>query len=148
MRCLEALKSSSPDTYVLLVTNPCKKTFPLVFQRLFVYFYGLKKGWLEVCRKLICVDACFLKTFLGGQLLADVGMNSNDKMYPRSWVVVEGENNDSWEWFFIKLQKCLGLDKGNGAALISNEHQVIINVVVNVLSHAKRRQCARHIFSN
>ena len=29
-------------------------------------------------------------------------------------VDVEGENNDSWEWFFIEMQKCLGLDEGNG----------------------------------
>ena len=36
VRYLEALKSSNPETYVLLVTNPCNKTFPLAFQRLFV----------------------------------------------------------------------------------------------------------------
>ena len=66
VRYLEAFKSSSPDTNVLLVTNPCKKTFPPIFQRLVVSFDGLKKGWLEDCRKLICVGACFLNTFLGG----------------------------------------------------------------------------------
>ena len=46
-RYLQALKSTSPDTYMLLMTNPCVKTFPPVFQRLLVCFYGLKKGWLE-----------------------------------------------------------------------------------------------------
>ena len=30
-RYLEALKSTSPDTYILLMTNPCVKTFPLIF---------------------------------------------------------------------------------------------------------------------
>ena len=80
---------------MLLVTNPCNKTFQLVFHRLFVCFNGLKRGWLEGCRKLICVDACFLKTFLGGQLLAAMGRDGNDHMYPIAWVVVEGENNDS-----------------------------------------------------
>ena len=64
IRYLGSLKSSSLETYVLLVTNSCKKTFPPVFQRLFVCFDGLKNGWLEGCRKLICVNACFLKTFL------------------------------------------------------------------------------------
>ena len=78
VRYLEAPKSSSPDTYVLLVTNPCKKTLPPVFQRLFVCFDGLKNGWLEGCIKLICVDACFLKTFLRRQLLAVVGRDGND----------------------------------------------------------------------
>ena len=65
-RYLQTMKSSNPNTYMLSMTNPCMKTFPLVFQRLFVYFDGLKNGWLEGCSKLICVDARFLKTFLGG----------------------------------------------------------------------------------
>ena len=43
VRYLEALRSLSLETYVLLVTNPCNKTFPLVFQRMFVCFDGLKK---------------------------------------------------------------------------------------------------------
>ena len=45
----------------------------------------------------------FLKTFLGGKLLAVVGRDGIDKMYPIAWAVVEGENNDSCEWFFIEL---------------------------------------------
>ena len=100
-RYLEALKST--DTYMLLMTNPCVKTFPPVFQRLFVYFDGLKKGWLGGCKKLICIDACFLKTFLGGQLLVVVWRDDNDQMYPITWAVMEGENNDSWEWFFTEM---------------------------------------------
>ena len=107
---------------MLSMTNPCMKIVPLVFQRLFVYFHGLKKGWLEGCSKLICVDAHFLKTFLGGQLLATVGRDGNDKIYPIAWAVMEGENNDLEEWFFIKLHKCLGLDEGNGVTFISDEH--------------------------
>ena len=60
------------------MTNLCVKTFQPVFQMLFISFDELKKGWLEGCRKLICVDTCFLKTFLGGQLLVVVGRDGND----------------------------------------------------------------------
>ena len=42
-RYLEALKIASPETFLLLVTNPYKKTFPPFFHRLFVCFDGLKK---------------------------------------------------------------------------------------------------------
>ena len=52
-RYLEALKIASPETFMLLVTNPYKKTFPPVFHRLFVCFDELKKGWLEGFRKII-----------------------------------------------------------------------------------------------
>ena len=48
-------------------------------------------------------------------------------MYPIALAVMEGENNDSWEWFFIELKKCLGLDEGNGVAFIYDEHQVKLN---------------------
>ena len=84
-RYLEALKISSSETYLLLVTNLYKKTFSLVFHRLLVCFDGLKKWWLEVYRKIICVNACFLKTFLSGPLLAIVGRDGNDHMYPIAW---------------------------------------------------------------
>ena len=44
---------------------------------------------------------------------------------PIVWAVVEGKNNYSWEWFFIELQKCLGLDEDSGVTFIFDEHQVI-----------------------
>lgn len=40
---------------------------------------GVKKGWLEGCKKFLSTDACFLKTFLGDQLLAAVGKDVNDR---------------------------------------------------------------------
>ena len=48
--------------------------------------------------------------------------------------------------FFIELHKCLGLDKGNGVTFISYVHHAIINVMANVLPHAKHRHYDRHIF--
>ncbi|XP_056695664.1 uncharacterized protein [Spinacia oleracea] len=145
---IEALKSTSPGTDIELVTDPTKQTVPPVFQRLFTCFEGLQKGWKLGCRKVICIDACFLKTFLGGQLLVAVGRDGNDQMYPIAWAVAEGENNNSWEWFMIKLQKCLDLDDGEGIAVISDEHVAIINAVASVLPKAEHRHCARHIFAH
>ena len=90
----------------------------------------------------------FLKNFLGGQLLVVVERDCNDQMCPIAWAVVEGKNNDSWEWFFIELKKCLGFNEGNGVALITDEHQAIINFVANVLPHAEHRHYGKHIFVN
>ena len=96
---IEALKHINPQSLVKLVADPTRVDNANVFQRLHVCFEGLKHGWLEGYRKVICIDACFLKTFLGGQLLSAIGRDHNDQMYPISWAVVEGENNESWEWF-------------------------------------------------
>ncbi|XP_048497601.1 uncharacterized protein LOC125496111 [Beta vulgaris subsp. vulgaris] len=121
---MAALKSSSPGTIVELVTNGSKQANPPVFQRLFCCFEGLQKGWKEGCRKVICVDAALLKTFLGGQIIAAGGRDANEQMFPIAWATVEGENNLSWEWFFLHLQTCLQLGDGTGIAIISDEHQV------------------------
>ncbi|XP_021725172.1 uncharacterized protein LOC110692473 [Chenopodium quinoa] len=123
-RYLEALKRSSPNTQLDLVTYMDKNKPPQIFQRLYVCFEGLQKGWMEGCRKIICVDACFLKTFLGGQLMSAVGRDGNDQMYPIAWAVVEGKDNTSWEWFLNNLSKSLQLGDGSRTVIVSDEHQV------------------------
>ncbi|KAL2903346.1 Transposase for insertion sequence element IS1081 [Bienertia sinuspersici] len=147
-RYLEALRISSPGTALYLVTDNSKENHPPMFQRLFTCFEGLKKGWMEGCRKVICVDACFLKTFLGGQLLSAVGRDGNEQMFPIAWAVVEGENNNSWGWFFTHLERCLELHDGDGIAILSDEHPAIVNAVASVLPKAEHRLCARHIYAH
>ncbi|WOK93432.1 hypothetical protein Cni_G02129 [Canna indica] len=71
---------------------------PPVFRRLYIGYDALRK-YLHGCRPIIEFDGCFLKTFLGGQLLSTAGRDGNDQMFPILWVVVEGENYDSWSWF-------------------------------------------------
>ncbi|KAL2899215.1 Turripeptide VIII-01, partial [Bienertia sinuspersici] len=68
-RYLQALKKACPATDVDLVTYKHNNKGPLVFQRLYVCFDGVRKGWNGGCRNIICIDACFFKTFLGGQLM-------------------------------------------------------------------------------
>ncbi|XP_048502702.1 uncharacterized protein LOC125498520 [Beta vulgaris subsp. vulgaris] len=135
-RYMAALKSSNPGTVVDLVTDGSKQANPPVFQKLFCCSEGLQKGWTEGCRKVICVDAAFLKTFLGGQIITSVGRDANEQMFPIAWAAVEGENNLSWEWFFLHLQTCLQLGDGIGIAIISVEHQAILNAVASVFPKA------------
>ncbi|XP_021773983.1 uncharacterized protein LOC110737942 [Chenopodium quinoa] len=147
---IAALKASSPGSCVELVTVTKLNKQPApppVFQRLFTCFEGLKKGWVDGCRKVICVDGCFLKTFLGGQLLSAVGRDGNEQMYPIAWAVEEGENNSSWEWFFEQLKNNLGLGDGEGVFIISDVHMAILNGVKTILPKAEHRHCARHIYA-
>ncbi|XP_021767368.1 uncharacterized protein LOC110731795 [Chenopodium quinoa] len=90
----------------------------------------------------------FLKTFLGGQLLSVMGRDGNDQIYPIAWAVAEGENNLSWEWFFLHLKDCLELDEGQGVCIISDEHMGILNAVKSVLPKAEHRHCGRHVFAH
>ncbi|XP_058725642.1 uncharacterized protein LOC131596928 [Vicia villosa] len=53
--------------------------------------YGFAKFW----RPLIGLDACFLKGDFGGQLMAVVGRDGNNKILPIAYAVVEAETKES-----------------------------------------------------
>ncbi|XP_021723970.1 uncharacterized protein LOC110691360 [Chenopodium quinoa] len=105
---LAALECCNPGTDSELVTVMPKQPL-LIFERLFICFEGLARGWIEGCRKVLVVDGCFLKNSLGGQLLCAVGSDSNDQMFLVDWAVTKGENSLSWEWFLKHLQAALEL---------------------------------------
>ncbi|XP_076944383.1 uncharacterized protein LOC143614998 [Bidens hawaiensis] len=82
-------------------------------------------------------------------LLVAIGRDANDQMYPVAWAVVEGESNDSWEWFMEELRKCLDVqDGGNDWTLISDQQKGLVNAVYLIWKNAEHRNCARHIFAN
>ncbi|WOK97619.1 hypothetical protein Cni_G06327 [Canna indica] len=111
---LRRLHGSIEDHYAMLgfyltqlrIVNPtsmlniiCTREFmgaPPMFQRLYIGFDALRKGFLQGCRPIIGFDGCFLKTFLGGQLLSAVGKDGNNQMFPIAWAVIEGGNYESW----------------------------------------------------
>ncbi|XP_076945346.1 uncharacterized protein LOC143616392 [Bidens hawaiensis] len=154
---IEALRNANPSSTFELLTAPTgflredsdASSSLESFFRLFVCFDGLKKGFLAGCGKVLCLDGYFLNTFLGGILLAAVGRDENNQMYPVAWDVVEGENNDSWEWFMDELRKCLEVsDGGKCWTLISNQQKGLVNVVHLVWKNAEHKNCARHIYAN
>ncbi|KAK1411785.1 hypothetical protein QVD17_32525 [Tagetes erecta] len=132
---LEALRHENPSSTFALVTVPARYYGNDgnidVFFRIFVCFDGVKKGFLGGCRKLLCLDGCFLKTFLGGMLLAAIGRDANDQMYPLAWAVVEDVN-----------------DGGKGWTLVSDQQKGLINAVTLIWNNAEHRNYARHIYAN
>ena len=65
------------------------------FERIYICVEGCKKGFLAGCRLIIGLDACYLKTKTGGQLMCAVGRDPNDEYFPFAYVVVEVETKDS-----------------------------------------------------
>ena len=66
------------------------------FERLYIYWAGCKKGFLVGCRPIIGLDACHLKTKVGGQLIVAITRNPNEEYFPLTVVVVEVETKDLW----------------------------------------------------
>lgn len=70
---------------------------------------SLKRGFTEGCRKVISIDACFIKGPWNGKILVVVARDANNQMYPLARGLVAVEN---WMWFCNLLQD--DLDMGNG----------------------------------
>ncbi|XP_058783131.1 uncharacterized protein LOC131657786 [Vicia villosa] len=63
--------------------------------------YRAKRKVVEL--PLTGLDACFLKGGYGGQLMAAVGSDGNNQIFPIANAVVEAETKDSWECFINLL---------------------------------------------
>ena len=96
-----------------------------VFNAIYICLGSLKKGVLEGCRRVLSVDACFMKGSWKGQIYAAIGRDGNDQMYPVAWGIGARENRDTWHWFLRSLQEDLEIQDGNYWTFISDQQKVL-----------------------
>ena len=89
-----------------------------------------------------------MKGPFGGQLLAAVGRDGNNQMYPIVWAMVESDQTDNWSWFLQLLVDDLGSIDGRGFTLMSDQQKRLLNAIQNVWLGAKQRSCSRHVYAN
>ncbi|CAH9132447.1 unnamed protein product [Cuscuta epithymum] len=142
--CLQSI----PNSTIIISTVRVVPDAPSVFQRIYVCFGPVKKGFLEGCRKVIGVDGCFLKGQMKGEILSAVGRDANNQMYPIAWAVVEIENTYSWTWFLDLLYKDLDVTAPDEWTFISDQQKGLANALSRVFPNAEHRNCARHIHAN
>ncbi|CAN1228679.1 hypothetical protein LINGRAPRIM_LOCUS1312 [Linum grandiflorum] len=118
------LKRADPGGRFIVEVDLVPGKEHVLFKRFFVGFSGLRDGFLNGCRRMFGIDGCFLKGEIKGMLLAAVGKDGNNQMFPICWAVVEGENTDSWNWFMEIVQGELKLGNGGGWSIISDQQKV------------------------
>ncbi|WOH13968.1 hypothetical protein DCAR_0933482 [Daucus carota subsp. sativus] len=101
----QELLKINPHNTVKISGTRVNETDENRFQRMYVCYSALKKGWKAGCRPVIGLDGCFLKTVCGGQLLSAVGRDGNNQMYPICHAVVEVESTDSCKPAYEQLLK-------------------------------------------
>ena len=79
------------------------------------------------CRKVICVDGCWLKGLFDMQLLSDVGIDANDCIYPFAWTIIDRENKETWKWFLEFIGSDLEINHSQEWAFISDKQKVLIS---------------------
>jgi hypothetical protein len=97
----ELLRSNPGSTMVVCLDLDIEDK--QVFERFYVCFDGLKKGFLAGCRKVIGLYGCWFKGANNGNLLCAIGRDANNQMYPIAWAAVPIENYDTWYWFLSLL---------------------------------------------
>ncbi|XP_019183918.1 PREDICTED: uncharacterized protein LOC109178784 [Ipomoea nil] len=116
--------NSNPGFTVKIKTTRTVPTSPLVFERIYVCFNAMKKGFLWGCMRFIRLDDCFLKGKLKGEILSAVCRDGNNQMYLIAWVVVEIENSSSWRWFLELLKVDLEIVDNTQWTLLSDQQKV------------------------
>ena len=63
-----------------------------MFNRMFICFDALKKGWMVGCKPIIGLDGYFLKGVYEGHLLVAVGKDADKQMFRIALGVIDKEN--------------------------------------------------------
>lgn len=136
------------STVKILCEDPEPGTESGRFMRMYICLGTLKSAFPQFCRHLVGLDGCHLKGPFGGQLLAAVGVDANDGMYPIAWAVVESETTESWTWFLQFLAQDLKIECDAEWTFISDRQKGLINALEVVVPNAEHRFCVMHLYQN
>ncbi|KAG5553272.1 hypothetical protein RHGRI_011211 [Rhododendron griersonianum] len=144
----EVLKSN-PGSLVKIKGEMLTPTSTPMFQRFFIAFDAMITSFKSGCRPFIGLDGCHLKGPYGGILLAAVGLDGNNGLFPIVVAIVEMEGSESWKFFIDHLQTVLG--HGSEAkpwAFMSDMQKSIESVLAEFMPQSAHRLCCRHLFAN
>ncbi|XP_023732468.1 uncharacterized protein LOC111880288 [Lactuca sativa] len=100
-----------------------------LFSKYYVCFKAVSDGWKEGCRRVIGLDGCFLKGIVRGEVLAAVGKDANNHIYPIAWDVVRVENKATWKLFIDLLMDDIDGGLGAGITLLFDGHKGLLEAV-------------------
>ncbi|XP_024013392.1 uncharacterized protein LOC112087754 [Eutrema salsugineum] len=115
------------------------------FKYLFVVLGTSIEGF-RAMRKVIVVDATFLKSVYGGMLVFAIGQDPNHHHYPIAMGVIDKEKDASWSWFFETLKTVIPDDEE--LVFMSDRHKSIVKAVQEVYPLSQHGFCVWHLSQN
>ncbi|XP_040932167.1 uncharacterized protein [Gossypium hirsutum] len=100
-----------------------------LFQRMYVCLQACKDGYRAGCRGIVGLDGCFLKGYYSGYLLAAVGIDANNGIYPLAYAAVESENQASWFWFLELLAMDLEIVSSYHISFTSDKQKGLLEAI-------------------
>ncbi|XP_047250116.1 uncharacterized protein LOC124885898 [Capsicum annuum] len=95
---------------------------------------------------IIIVDGTFLKSAYKGTMLSTSVLDAAGHILPLAYVVVDSENDASWEWFFGIFNTAFG--EREGMCIVSDSHDNILKVVALVYPNVDHCICIYHLWNN
>lgn len=92
------------------------------FKYCFVALGACVRGW-KFMRKVVIIDGAHLRGKYAGCLLTASAQDGNFQIFPIGFGIVDGENDNAWQWFFQCLKKIVQ-DKED-LTFISDRHSSI-----------------------
>ena len=137
---LEQIKAANPGSITAIELDSLNR-----FKYLFLAFGASIRGF-KYQRRVIVVDGTHLSGKYGGTMLVAAAQDGNFQIYPLAFGIVDGENDESWEWFFTKLASCVSDEYP--LVIVSDRHASIINACEKVFPWATRGICYYHLQEN
>ncbi|GKC33612.1 chloroplast stem-loop binding protein of 41 kDa b, chloroplastic [Tanacetum coccineum] len=104
-------------------------------------FRSIKMSFRDCKRDLLGFDGAFIKGPFPGQVLAAVGLDSNNVIYPLAYALVEAKSKSSWCWFLQGLGDDIDQQPNSNFIFINNRQKGIIPVIKTVFPSAEHRFC-------
>ncbi|KAL5819097.1 hypothetical protein ACOSQ4_022939 [Xanthoceras sorbifolium] len=142
------VRKCNPGSIAFLRTVTPEINAPARFQRFFLSFEAQKLGFLQGCRPIIGLDGCHLKGRFPGVLLAAVGLDANNGVFPIAICIAEGETKDSWCWFMEQLHMHIGLEETRRVTFITDRQKGVLSAIERHWSTSSNRYCVRHLIAN
>ena len=129
---LEQLALANPGSVVAIETTRDAGDVQR-FKYLFISLAASVKGY-SYMRKVIVVDGTHLKGKYVGCLLTASAQDGNYQIFSIAFVVVDGENDSSWTWFFQKILEVV--EDGYDLVFVSDRHKSIYAALLKVRSRS------------
>ncbi|KAK8697382.1 hypothetical protein V6N13_113533 [Hibiscus sabdariffa] len=139
---LSELRQTNRGTTTICYLNEC------LFQRMYVCMQACKDGFKAGCRPIISLDGCHLKGYYGGHILAAVGIDADDCIYPIAYACVESECGQSWAWFLDILKDDLDIFNSYHISFMSDRQKGLVDAIAELFPHSEHRTCVRHLYTN
>ncbi|XP_013617676.1 PREDICTED: uncharacterized protein LOC106324212 [Brassica oleracea var. oleracea] len=137
---LRQIEISNPGTVTCLVKDGENR-----FKYLFLSFAASIAGF-NYLRRVIVVDGTHLCGKYEGFMLVAAAQDGNFQIFPLAFAIVDVENDESWEWFFTQLRRCVS--DQYALVIVSDRHGSIKKACEKVFPWARRGICYYHLQQN